>query len=121
MRTLQRLFALTALACSGTEEEPADDGTSPVDTSTASVPNTDTADTPSGDTPDLIRGHLQLQSLNYTYAGSATPVLEDISLDVRPGETIAIMGRVGSGKTTLLRLLVRLLDPPRGTVAIEMH
>ena len=41
------------------------------------------------------------------------------TLDIAPGETIAIMGRVGSGKTTLLSMLVRLLDPPPGTLLID--
>jgi len=45
--------------------------------------------------------------------------LSDVSLHVRAGEMIAILGRVGSGKSTLLRSIVRLLDPPPGTVYLD--
>lgn len=47
------------------------------------------------------------------------PVLRNINLTVRPGETIALVGSVGSGKSTLLRLLPRLLDVPRGTIFLD--
>jgi ATP-binding cassette subfamily B multidrug efflux pump len=50
---------------------------------------------------------------------TAAPVLRDINLDIRPGETIAIVGPVGSGKSTLLRLLPRLLDVPSGTIFMD--
>jgi ATP-binding cassette subfamily B protein len=45
--------------------------------------------------------------------------LDDVSLHVKAGEMIAILGRVGSGKSTLLRSIVRLLDPPPGTVYLD--
>ena len=48
-------------------------------------------------------------------------MLDDVSLDIAQGESIAIMGRVGSGKTTLLKQLTRLLDPPEGSVFIDGH
>lgn len=78
-------------------------------------------DRPSGSTPAQIRGRIELRNLTYTFEGSAAPALAEVSLAIEPGETIAIMGRVGAGKTTLLRLLVRLLDPPPGTVFVDAH
>ncbi len=76
---------------------------------------------PSGATPRPIKGHIELRHLSFTYPGSDTPVLDDVSLDIAQGESIAIMGRVGSGKTTLLKQLTRLLDPPEGSVFIDGH
>jgi ATP-binding cassette, subfamily B, multidrug efflux pump len=76
-------------------------------------------DRPSGATPAHITGRIEFRGLSYTFDGAGAPALQDIRLEIAAGETIAIMGRVGAGKTTLLRLLVRLLDPPPGTVFVD--
>ncbi len=66
-----------------------------------------------------IRGNVSLRQLDFTYEGAAAPALRDVSLDIRQGESITIMGRVGAGKTTLLKQLVRILDTPPGRVFID--
>lgn len=76
-------------------------------------------DRPTGTAPSLIRGDLEFRNLNFRYGEALPLVLDDISLSIRRGESIAVMGRVGAGKTTLLRQLVRLLDAPEGTVFID--
>ena len=78
-------------------------------------------DSPSGDTPEFIRGDIRIHALTYHYPGHNTTVLDNINLEIKAGETVAIMGRVGSGKTTLLQQLVRLLEPPAGSVQIDGH
>jgi ATP-binding cassette subfamily B protein len=78
-------------------------------------------DRPTGDTPPQIRGAIELRHLSFAYDTKRNPALNDVTLTVRPGESITIMGRVGAGKTTLLKLLVRLLDPPPGTVFVDGH
>ncbi len=78
-------------------------------------------DRPSGNTPRQITGKIDIRDLSYRYPRSAEPALRDITLHIEPGEIIAIMGRVGAGKTTLLKTIVRLLDPPPGTVLIDGH
>ncbi len=78
-------------------------------------------DTPSATTPRLITGDISIRDLSFTYPGISQPTLTNINLQVGRGETIAIMGRIGSGKTTLLRQIVRLLDPPRGSICIDDH
>jgi ATP-binding cassette, subfamily B, multidrug efflux pump len=78
-------------------------------------------DRPSGATPQRIRGEIEFRNLDYTFPGAATPTLDGVSLRIAPGESVAIMGRVGAGKTTLLRLLVRLLDPPPGSIFVDGH
>ena len=60
---------------------------------------------------------IAIEGLRFSYNGH--PALQDVTLDVRHGEFVALMGRNGSGKTTLLKQLVGLLRPDRGSVRIE--
>ncbi len=78
-------------------------------------------DAPSNRTPAQIQGTIRLQDLCYRYPGSSENILKGINLEIEPGETIAIMGRVGAGKTTLLHLLCRLLDPAPGAILVDGH
>jgi ATP-binding cassette subfamily B protein len=57
--------------------------------------------------------------VEFRFPGAAEPVLRDVSLDVRPGETVAIVGATGSGKTTLTALVPRLVDVTAGRVTID--
>ena len=66
-----------------------------------------------------IAGHIVLRGLGYRFPGAAVSVLEGIDLDIPAGQTVAVLGRVGAGKSTLLKCLVRLLDPPSGSVLID--
>lgn len=66
-----------------------------------------------------IKGHLSFRNVSFTYPGEQTPCLEGISLDIRPGEKIGLIGRVGSGKSTLLRLMLRLHDPSTGSMLVD--
>jgi ATP-binding cassette, subfamily B, multidrug efflux pump len=67
--------------------------------------------------PNHVGGSLCVEHLTFAY-GERT-VLEDVTLKVAPGESLAIVGRTGSGKTTLAMLLARLLPTPPGTVRID--
>ncbi|WP_084773875.1 ABC transporter ATP-binding protein [Nonomuraea candida] len=66
-------------------------------------------------------GHLRFEGVGFRFADSEEPVLRDVWLDVRPGETIAIVGATGAGKTTLTALVPRLIDPTSGRVTIDGH
>ena len=67
-----------------------------------------------------VRGHVQLEHVTFRYdAGRA--VLEDVSLEAQPGETIAIVGHTGAGKSTLVSLMPRFFDPASGRVLIDGH
>jgi ATP-binding cassette subfamily B protein len=73
------------------------------------------------DTIEHPRGHLRLEGVGFRFPDGDKPVLHDVWLEVRPGETVAIVGATGSGKTTLTSLVPRLLDPTAGRVTIDGH
>jgi ABC-type bacteriocin/lantibiotic exporter with double-glycine peptidase domain len=72
-----------------------------------------------------LSGRVELRGVRFRYGGPESPlVLDDINLDVRPSESVAIVGRSGSGKTTLIKLLAGLLEPTDGTIyydGVELH
>ncbi|MEX0802267.1 MAG: ABC transporter ATP-binding protein [Candidatus Binatia bacterium] len=69
--------------------------------------------------PSPTRAEIELKNVSFTYPGSAEPVLRDISLHIRPGETVALVGENGAGKTTLVKLLARLYDPDTGCIEFD--
>lgn len=72
------------------------------------------------DLPRPVRGELRLRHLTFAY-GSGPAVLHEIDLHVPARTTLAIVGSTGSGKSTLVHMLVRLYDPPPGTVFLDGH
>lgn len=62
---------------------------------------------------------LSLQQVSFTYPGQPLPVLQDITLDIAPGEHIALLGRTGCGKSTLLQLLTRAWDCDAGSITLN--
>jgi ATP-binding cassette subfamily B protein len=69
--------------------------------------------------PKPWRAGLRVEHLSFRYPGTDELVLQDVELDVRPGEIVALVGRNGSGKTSLTKLLCRLYDPVSGRVTID--
>lgn len=70
-----------------------------------------------GDAVPEGAGELKLEHVTFKYSESGRKVLDDISLSVKPGEHIAIVGYNGAGKTTLIKLLMRLYDPTSGSIS----
>ncbi len=70
-----------------------------------------------GDSVPEGAGELKLDHVTFKYSESGRTVLDDISLTVKPGEHIAIVGYNGAGKTTLIKLLMRLYDPTSGSIS----
>ena len=64
-----------------------------------------------------VRGDLEIRDLSFSY--DRRPVLKNVSLEVRQGQTVGIVGRTGSGKSTLLALLTRTFEPPERTVFVD--
>ncbi|MEU0695471.1 ABC transporter ATP-binding protein [Streptomyces niveus] len=64
-------------------------------------------------------GHLEVRGAEFRYPGAEEPVLREVSLTARPGETTAVIGSTGSGKSTLLGLVPRLVDATAGEVLVD--
>jgi ATP-binding cassette, subfamily B, multidrug efflux pump len=77
-------------------------------------------ETAAGTSLDL-RGALAVRDLTFAYPGEQTPALQSLSFDLAPGQKLGLVGTVGSGKSTLLHLILRLYDPPRGTIFVDGH
>jgi ATP-binding cassette subfamily B protein len=69
--------------------------------------------------PARLRGAVELRGVTFGYPGAAEPALDDVSLRIAPGETVALVGATGAGKSTLIKLLARFYDPVRGAVLVD--
>jgi ATP-binding cassette subfamily C protein LapB len=66
-----------------------------------------------------LGGEIELKNLSYTFPGSTTPILSNLSLKIPAGQRVAIVGKMGSGKSTLARLIGGTLLPTEGSVMID--
>ncbi len=62
---------------------------------------------------------VRFENVDYTYAGSSAPALENISFEVKAGETVGVIGGTGSGKTTLINLIPRFYDVNAGSIRVD--
>ncbi|NKE62397.1 ABC transporter ATP-binding protein [Lentzea sp. PSKA42] len=69
--------------------------------------------------PSTVEGHIEFDSVTFSYPGAEEPALDDVSFEIRPGETVAVVGRNGAGKSTLFKLLCRLYDPTGGRILLD--
>ncbi|MCL4275391.1 MAG: ABC transporter ATP-binding protein [Anaerolineales bacterium] len=66
-----------------------------------------------------ITGAVRFDNVSFHYSDDPTLVLDQINLDVKPGETVAFVGETGAGKTTIVKLLTRFHDPTDGCVLVD--
>jgi ATP-binding cassette subfamily B protein RaxB len=69
--------------------------------------------------PFEVRGHMRLKQVSFRYGATDPLVLEDVDLDIEPGDYVAIQGASGSGKSTLLKLLLGLNQPSDGDIELD--
>ncbi len=74
------------------------------------------ADTPAPKT--LVNG-IRFENVSFAYPGTTRVVLDDVSLELKPGSVVAIVGENGAGKSTLVKLLCRLYQPDRGRIMVD--
>lgn len=65
------------------------------------------------------KGTIRFRNVSFKYPGNSTSVLKDINLDIKKGETIAVIGATGSGKTTLVNLIPRFYDTTEGDIFVD--
>src|SRR5690606_28469643 len=70
---------------------------------------------------DKVQGKLELEGIRFRYADGEPMVIEDISITLNPGESVALVGPSGCGKTTLMKIAMGWLDPQQGVVKIDGH
>jgi ABC-type multidrug transport system fused ATPase/permease subunit len=80
----------------------------------------DIADAPDAVELPRVRGEIRFEDVTFSYGGEA-PALDDVSLVVPPGQTLALVGATGAGKSTLAKLVARFYDPDDGRVQIDGH
>lgn len=68
-----------------------------------------------------IDGNIELENVSFRYSKNSADVLKDISLSIKKGEKVALVGRSGSGKSTLAKLLVGIYQPGSGEVYLDDH
>lgn len=75
-------------------------------------------DAPDAKPLENVQGHIEVKHVSFSYDGEV-PVLKDIDLEIKPGETVAVVGPSGGGKSTLCQLLPRFYDVTQGAVCID--
>lgn len=83
----------------------------------------DDADQQNQTRPRLSRPHLagtvELKNVSYTFPGTSSPIIRNLSLTIPAGQKVAIVGRMGSGKSTMSRLISGLIEPSEGAVLLD--
>ena len=65
------------------------------------------------------QGHVRFEHVKFRYPNALTPALDDVSLDVKPGQTVALVGMSGGGKSTFVNLVTRFYEPESGRILLD--
>ena len=76
-------------------------------------------DSPEADILNVGKGAVRFDNVSFQYDGREHPALNGVTIDVQPGQTVALVGASGSGKSTLLNLTLRFFDVSDGTIEID--
>ena len=81
----------------------------------------DLTDKPDAIDPRPLRGEIEMDGVWFSYGGDQSWALEDVSIHIPAGETLALVGETGAGKSTFAKLVSRFYDPQRGRVLVDGH
>ncbi|MFL5906837.1 MAG: ABC transporter ATP-binding protein [Solirubrobacterales bacterium] len=81
----------------------------------------DMVDKPDAADPGTLRGEIEMDGVWFSYGGDDSWALEDVSIHVPAGQTLALVGETGAGKSTFAKLVSRFYDPQRGRVLVDGH
>jgi subfamily B ATP-binding cassette protein MsbA len=70
--------------------------------------------------PPLVQGRITFQDVSFSYENDV-PVIQNVSIDIQPGEILALVGPSGAGKSTIFNLIPRFYDPTSGSICIDGH
>jgi ATP-binding cassette subfamily B multidrug efflux pump len=73
----------------------------------------------SSNEPFILNGSIEFKNVSLTYSNSGITALKDVSFNIYPGQSVAIVGRTGSGKSSIIHLLMRQVDPSYGTIKVD--
>ncbi|MBQ4253878.1 MAG: ABC transporter ATP-binding protein [Erysipelotrichaceae bacterium] len=79
------------------------------------------ADDPQPDDVSDLKGEIRFDDVSFAYSQELGDALENISVEIKPGETFAVMGKTGSGKTTFASLITRTYDTTEGNITFDGH
>ena len=79
----------------------------------------DVTDKPNAVDLPPVTGNIRFENVSFRYVGDGTPVLQNVSFETLPGQTIALLGATGSGKTSIINLLPRFYDPTEGRIIVD--
>jgi NHLM bacteriocin system ABC transporter ATP-binding protein len=71
--------------------------------------------------PGELTGHIEVRHVSFRYSADSPMILKDVTITIRPGEFVAIVGPSGSGKSTLFRMLLGFESPDSGSVCYDQH
>ncbi|KAF9371324.1 ATP-binding cassette, sub-B (MDR TAP), member 4, partial [Podila verticillata] len=83
------------------------------------VPEIDSS-SPDGAKPTNLTGHIVVRDVNFSYPSRPdVPILKNMNIEVKPGQTVALVGHSGSGKSTIVGLVERFYDPSSGSITLD--
>jgi ABC-type multidrug transport system fused ATPase/permease subunit len=67
------------------------------------------------------RPHLNFSNVSFRFSNDGRKIIDDLSVEIKPGQTVALVGKVGSGKSSIAGMIPRYVDPTEGSITLDGH